>query len=353
MTISQNVHAGASLGRIVCLAVFVLSATSALLAQASGFVTNKTTNQPQAGVTVTLAKLAETGATTPVETAATDAQGRFSFKAPLEGIHALLSEYQGVKYTQVIPPMLPKDNLQVSVYDTTAAPTSLGVEQHIYFLEPGASQLVVSETFVLNNNSQRTYSNPERGTLRFYLPPEAKGIVQTVVIGPDQRPESYVAQKTAEANVYAVNHPIQPGESRIDLNYIVPYEGGAGEFRTLNRYENAKTRLVVAPGVQVTGEGLASMGAEPRTQAQIFAHTGKEIAVKLSGSGMIAEVGGGESGEAESPQIQSSRPALYDNFPLITAAGGAALLFAFLFLYRRGGWEANPTAKKAGGKRAE
>jgi hypothetical protein len=324
-----------------------------LLAQASGFVTNKTTNQPQAGVKVTLAKMAETGATSPVATTTTDAQGRFSFREKLEGIHALESEYLGVKYTQVIPPMLPKDNLQVSVYETTAAPTALGVEQHIYFLEPGASQLVVSETFVLNNNSTRTYRNPERGTIRFYLPPEAKGVVQTVVIGPDQRPESYVAQKTAEANVYAVDYPIPPGESRIDLNYIVPYEGGAGEFRTINRYENAKTRVVVASGVQVSGEGLASMGPEPRTQAQIFAHTGKEIAVKLSGSGMIAEVGGGESGEGESPQIRSSLPPLYDNLTLITAAGAAAMVFAFLLLYRRGGAEASPAPGNAGGKRAE
>lgn len=338
---------------VLRLSALLAGTAIALLAQASGFVTNKTTNQPQPGVKVTLAKMAETGATTPVETATTDAQGRFSFAAPLEGIHALLSEYQGVKYTQVIPPMLPKDNLQVSVYDTTAAPTALGVEQHIFFLEPGASQLVVSETFVLNNNTQRTFTNPERGTIRFYLPPEAKGVVQTVVIGPDQRPESYVAQKTAEANVYAVNHPIQPGESRIDLNYILPYEGGAGDFRTVNRYENARTRLVVAPGVQVTGDNLESMGAEPRTQAQIFGHTGRDLAIKLSGSGMIAELSGGENGEGESPQIQSSRPALYENFPLITAAGAAAMLFAFLLLYRRGGAEASPDARPAGGKRAE
>ncbi|MDZ7637243.1 MAG: carboxypeptidase-like regulatory domain-containing protein [Bryobacterales bacterium] len=336
--------------RLLLLALF---ATMSLFPQASGFVTNKSTNKAQPGVKVTLMKMAESGATTPVNTASSDAQGRFAFTDTLTGIYALEAEYQGVSYTQVIPPMLPKDNLQLSVYETTASPAAVAVEQHIYFLEPGSSQLVVSETYILNNNTQRTYRNPERGTIRFYLPPEAKGIVQTAIIGPDQRPVSTVAEKTAEANMYQVNYPLQPGESRVDLNFIVPYEGGAGVFRTVNRYTNAKTRLVVAPGVTVEGDSLASLGAEPRTQAQIFEHKGSDVAVKLSGSGAIAEAGGSAGGgEGESPQIQSALPAVYDNLKLITAAGAAALLFAFLLLYRRQAGHVAEDPEKRGGRHA-
>lgn len=331
--------------------ISILSAV-ALFAQASGFVTNKSTNQAQAGVKVTLMQLSEVGAATPLSTSTSDAQGRFSFSEKLTGVYALESEYQGVKYTQVIPPMLPKDNLQVSVYDTTNASSSLAVDQHIYFLEPGPSQLVVSETFVLRNDSQRTYRNTERGTVRFHLPPDAKGIVQAAMIGPDQRPTATVAQKTAEPDVYQVNDAIPPGESRVDINYVLPYDGGAGVFRTQTRYENARTRVVVAPGVQVAGEGLESLGAEPRTQAQIFGHTGNELVLQLSGSGMIAEVSGGESADGEAPQIQSSLPPIYDNLTLITAAGAAALFFAFLLLYRRTSVIVKEGASSGGGTRA-
>ena len=334
------------------LGILSILSAAALFAQASGFVTNKSTNQAQAGVKVTLMQLSEVGATAPLSTSTSDAQGRFSFSEKLTGVYALESEFQGVKYTQVIPPMLPKDNLQVSVYDTTNAASSLAVDQHIYFLEPGPSQLVVSETFVLRNDSQRTYRNTERGTVRFHLPPDAKGIVQAAMIGPDQRPTATVAQKTMEPDIYQVNDAIPPGESRVDINYVLPYDGGAGVFRTQTRYENARTRVVVAPGVQVAGEGLESLGAEPRTQAQIFGHTGNELVLQLSGSGMIAEVASGEGPDGDAPQIESSLPSIYDNLTLITAAGAAALFFAFLLLYRRTSTIVESGASNGGGSRA-
>ena len=337
----------------VRLLLLALLAITSAFPQAAGFVTNKSTNKAQPGVKVTLMQMAETGTSTPLSSATTDAQGHFSFSEQLNGIYALEADYQGVKYNQVIPPMLPKDNLQVSVYDTTNAPAALSVEQHIFFLEPGPSQMVVSETYVLANRTQQTYRDAARGTIRFYLPPEAKGIVQTAIVGPDQRPVSIVADKLSEANMFQVNYPLPPGESRIDLNYIVPYEGAAGTFRTLNQFENAKTRLVVAPGVQIEGDGLASLGIEPRTQAQIFGFAGKELVVKLSGTGLISEAGGGgEAAESDSPQIQSSLPPIYDNITMIVVAGGAALLFAFLLLYRRGSAASPVQDPGRGGTRA-
>lgn len=349
-------NAGAELGlvhaaRLLCLIVF---ASAALFSQAAGFVTNKSTNKAQPGVNVTLVQLTESGGTTALSGAVTDAQGHFAFSETLNGMYALEAEYEGVKYTQVIPPMLPKDNLQVSVYDTTDAPAALSVEQHIFFLEPGPSQMVVSETYVLINNTQRTYRNVKLGTIRFYLPSEAKGIVQTAIIGPDQRPVSYAAQKLPQANLYQVSYPLPPGESRVDLNYIVPYEGAAGTFRTVNQYEQAKTRLVVAAGVKIEGDGLASLGVEPRTQAQIYGFAGKELVVKLSGSGMIADASGqgGEGAESDQPQIESILPPIYDNLKLIAIAGGAALLFVFLLLYRKGSGVQPVDGPTRGGTRA-
>ncbi len=341
--------------RLLCLLTL---AGAGLFAQVAGFVTNKSANKAQPGVKVTLVQLTETGGITRLSGAVTDAQGHFAIQETLNGMYALEAEYQGVTYTHVIPPMLPKDNLQVSVYDTTDVPATLTVEQHIFFLEPGPSQMVVSETYVLVNNTQRTYRNPKLGAIRFYLPPEAKGIVQAAIIGPDQRPVSGAARKLPQANLYEVSHPIPPGESRIDLNYVIPYEGGAGAFRTVNLYENTKTRLVAPAGVQIEGEGLAPLGVEPRTQAQIFGYAGKDLLVKLSGSGMIADASGGANGEGgeaaegDSPQIESIPAAIYGNLKTILIAGGAALLFAFLLLYRRGAGAPEGEGPTRGGTRA-
>ncbi|MCZ2154800.1 MAG: hypothetical protein LC114_13005 [Bryobacterales bacterium] len=316
--------------------VLLLSA-AAVFAQVSGVATNKTTNKAQPGVKVTLKLMSEAGGSTVVQSTTTNAEGRFTFTGAPSGIYALESEFEGVKYTQIVPPMLPKDNIQVSVYDTTNAASALNIEQHIFFLEPGASQMMVSETYVLSNGTERTYRNPASGTIRFYLPPEAKDIVQTTITAPGQHPVPYTAERLRNSDLYRVDYPIPPGESRIDLNYIVPYEGGTGTFRTVNPYESVKTRLVLPPGVEAEGASLTPLGVEPRTKAQIFEAPGKEIEIRLSGTGMIADPNaGGESAEGDSPQVESSLPPIFANIKLITAAGGLALFFAFLLLYRRG-----------------
>ncbi len=305
-----------------------------LHAAVDGVVTNKTTGQPQAGAEVALVKLAEDGSGSIVNRGTTDAAGRFAFPETLSGIHALETQFQGVLYSQVIPPMLPPNNLQVAVYDTTRDAGAVTIDQHIYFLEPGQAEMVVSESYVLKNETQRTLLDPSRGSLRFALPPEAKGIVQVSFIGPDQRPRFSEAKKTADADVFQVGDAIPPGESRIDLSYVVPYTGGAGVFRSRTLAKEGRTRVVVAPGVTVEGEGLTSMGAEPRTQAQIYGVTGNNLEISIRGTGAIAEASAG-GGEGESPQIRSVLPTMYDNLPLIVSSGALALFFAFLLLYRR------------------
>ncbi|MCW5965180.1 MAG: hypothetical protein KIT83_14175 [Bryobacterales bacterium] len=305
-----------------------------LHAAVDGVVTNKTTGTPQAGAEVALVKLAEDGSGSILKRVTTSADGRFAFPDTLTGIHALETQYGGVLYSQVIPPMLPPNNLQVPVYEATRDPATVTLDQHIFFLEPGQTQMVVSESFVLKNDTQRTLLDPARGSLRFALPPEAKGIVQVSFIGPDQRPRMSEAKKTNEADVYLVAEAIPPGESRVDLSYVVPYEGGAGVFRARTLAKDGRTRVVVAPGVTVEGEGLVSMGAEPRTKAQIYSLSGNSAELSIRGSGAIAEATDGQA-EGESPRIRSVPPSVYDNLPLLVSAGGLALLFAFLLLYRR------------------
>lgn len=344
-------HGGRASGIVLFrLAAAALLLAAAAFAQVSGVATNKTTNKAQPGVKVTLKLMSEAGGSTVVQSTTTNAEGRFTFTGAPSGIYALESEFGGVKYTQIVPPMLPKDNIQVSVYDITNAASALNIEQHIFFLEPGASQMMVSETYVLANNTERTYRNPAAGTIRFYLPPEAKDIVQTTITAPGQHPVPYTAERLRDSSLYRVDYPIPPGESRIDLNYIVPYEGGSGTFRTMNPYESVKTRLVVPPGVEAEGANLASLGVEPRTKAKIFEVPGKEISLTLSGMGMIADPdASGGGAEGDTPQMESSLPPIYGNIKLIVTAGGLALLFAFLLLYRRGSGTASAQASRRGG----
>ena len=56
------------------------------------------------------------------------------------------------------------------------------------------------------------------GTLHFYLPPEAKGIVSVTINAPGGMPIQRPAEKTNQPNVYKVSYPIKPGETRFDVS---------------------------------------------------------------------------------------------------------------------------------------
>jgi hypothetical protein len=298
-----------------------------------GVVTNKSTNQPQAGVTVKLLRLSDDGSASLVAETRSDAQGRFEFAQTISGIHGLEAEYQGVEYSQIIPPMLPPNNLQFSVYEPTHDRSAVVLDQHIYFLEPGQSNLVVSESYILQNGTERSFQDPARGSLEFELAPEAKGIVQVSFIGPDQRPRE---ARTASmgTNRFRVNEPIPPGESRVDLNYVLPYGGGEGVFQARSLARDGRTRLVAPTGVELQADGLVELGVEPRTQARIFGLGTPQATIAVRGTGSIAEPEQAST-RSEGPQVRSTHPALYDNLKLITVAGALAMLFALLLLYRR------------------
>lgn len=300
-----------------------------------GTVTNKTTGQPQAGVEVALLKLSDDGGAGVVNRTTTDAAGRFTFPDTLSGIHALEATYQDAAYFQVIPPMLPPNNLQVTVYEVTRDPAAVSLDQHIYFLEPGQQQLVVSESYIVNNTAERTYRDPSRGSLRFYLPPEAKGIVQVSFIGPDQRPRNSSAKTTVTPDVLQVDEALLPGENRVDLSYVLPYEGGEGTFLTRIVSGGGRIRVVAPSGVTLEGERLEALGVEPRTQAQIFGFTGEEMRIAMRGSGAISDVPGPAAGEGQGPRIRTIRPPVYDNIGVILGSGGLAMLLALVLLYRR------------------
>lgn len=313
-----------------------------LYAAVDGVVTNKTTGKVQTGAEVALLRMAEDGTVSVVNRTTTNAEGRFAFSDTLSGIHALETTYRGAAYFQVIPPMLPPNNLQVAVYDVSGDAASISVDQHIFFLEPGQQQVVVSESYILKNSANYTYRDLSKGSLRFFLPPEAKGIVQVSFIGPDQRPRNSTTKPTATKNVLQVDEPLLPGENRVDLNYVLPYTGGEGTFRTRIVEGGGRVRVVAPPGVTLEGEGLASLGIEPRTQAQIFGFSGEEMRISMRGSGAISDAGAAPASESQGPRIRSIRPAVYDNINIILGAGGLALFFALVLLYRRSSSSSHP-----------
>jgi hypothetical protein len=296
----------ASLGFTLFLLLLLAFTPTSAQAAVSGKLINRTTGKPAGGILVTLLKF-ETSMD-PVEEVRTAADGSFAFEKSLLGPNGgpvpgmVRAEYEGVNYSQMIPPGKPSEGLEVAVYSAEAKQV-LAPRGHILIFEPGSGEMVVNENFAFLNNSDppRTFRDAEKGTLRFYLPPEAKGIVQVRAAGPQRMPLRSVATPAGGKDIYKVDFPLKPGENSIDLTYLVPFTEGA-EFESRVLYDGLETRIATPAGVTLEADGLVSLGQEPRTQASIYQlPAAPKFQVKISGQGKLASSGeGGTEAEANS-----------------------------------------------------
>jgi hypothetical protein len=283
----------------------LLSAT-ALLA-IDGTVHNGTKDKPQGNATVSLFQITQNGPQM-LASVKSAANGSFTISLPAgsdppPGPKLLQAAYGGVTYNRMIPPGTPTSNLQIDVFDSSAKPGPAKVSTHMMLLEPQSGQLAISESFVYVNPGKVTYNDPGHGTLRFYLPAATGGKVDINVLAPNSVPIHKAADKTDQPDVYQLDFPVKPGQSRIDLVYQVPFTA-PGAFETKVLFKDPNTKLLAPPGVTLAGTGLTSLGQEPRTKASIYNYDGADVRIDVQGSGALSR---GTESNAESPQDQGDQ----------------------------------------------
>ena len=320
----------------------ILLCAAPVLAAIDGTVTNQTTGKPQAGATVALYKLGGAGMEA-VDQAKTDAQGKFSINQNVNGPHLLQSVFDGVTYNHMLPPGSPTSGLALSVYNAARKqPPAAKVAQHMILFEPSDGQLQISETYILSNDGKVTWNDPDGGTLKFFLPPAAKGIVQVNCTAPQGMPVRRAAEKAGRDDTYKIDFAVKPGETRVDLSYLIPFTGGSYQGKLLMKDE--ATRLVTPAGVTLKGANLTAMAPEPRSGANIYDLKGSSFDVEIAGTGSLRSAqnsGGGESGDSggdaqdsSGPSIEQIMPRVNANAPLIIGLALAILALGFALLYR-------------------
>ncbi len=315
--------------------VIVALLAPAAWAEVSGVVFNATTGRPQAGATVTLYR-AGAGGMSPVETVKTGSDGGFKIDATPAGPSVLQAIHDGVPYSRMLEAGTPATGLRLAVYEATAKPETTAVAQHMILLEPIGGILHVSESVIFQNPGKRTYNDPARGSLRVYLPPEMEGEPRVMATGPQGVPLAREAVKTEEKNVYKVVFPLKPGETRFDLTYVVP-EPDSGIFRGKILHRSGPVRLVVPPGVTLTGDGVTEIAREPTTQAVVYDVRGPEYSVRIEGSGSLRREQPAPADAAGGAGIRAIPARIYDRAGLIVGLSLALLALGFLLMYRRSG----------------
>jgi hypothetical protein len=138
-------------------------------------------------------------------------------------------------------------------------------------------------------------------------------------------------------DVFGVNFPIKPGETRIDLNYTVPYiEGAPYQGKVVSKDEN--TYLVAPNGVTLAGDKLNDLGPEPRTQAHIYGLEGTAYKIQLTGApvAVAADTPPADSADASdgAPQVEVAMPHVFGQVGLILGLALGILALGFAMLYR-------------------
>jgi hypothetical protein len=311
---------------------------------------NQTTGKAQPKANVTLFKVG--GGMEALKTVQSDADGKFNIDVAPQGPSLVQAAWDGVTYNTMIPPGTPSTGLTLNVFDVTKQASAAKITQHMVLLEPADSALQVSESMFVVNVSKTAYSDPENGSFRFYLPAAANGDVSVTInepqaIIPLQRP----AEKTSTANVYKVNFPIKPGETRFDISYRLPK---TETFSSRILHKEGATRMVAPVGVTLAGDAIAALGTEPRTKATIYEVKSPDYKVSIAGTGSLrAAADSGASGDdSDDPSgggnsISQIQAPLNEKRWVIVPLGLAILMLGLIVLYRTTTTPSSPVKRAA------
>ena len=309
------------------------------MAAVTGTVVNRTTGQPQPGATVGFYKLVT--AFQLAEEAKTDAQGRFSIDDSPDGAkpNMIRTTYDGVGYIHMLPPGSASTGLTLDVYNSSRQPGDAKVSKHMILFQPSGGQLTVNETYILENDGRTSWNDPAGGALRVWVPAAAKGNAEVNGTAADANGMGIPATivKSSAPDVFGVNFPIKPGETRIDIDYTVPYtEGAPYAGKIVSKDEN--TYLVTPNGVSIAGENLNDLGLEQRTQARIYGLQATAYNVQLTGSPVAAAAPADSADASDSgPPVVVAPPHVFGQVWLIVGLALGILALGFAILYRASG----------------
>jgi hypothetical protein len=343
----QADEGGAHMRLAALLAILGVPAMAAI----SGTVVNRTTGQPQAGATVGFYKL-ETQFVLSKEVK-TDAKGNFSIDdaAGDPNPHMIRTTYEGVGYIHMLPPGSGTTGLTLDVYNSSKQPGAAKVSKHMILFQPSGGQMTVEETYIIDNTGATAWNDPQNGELHIWVPESAGGKIDVKATAPQSMDIPADLVKGGAKEVYGVNFAIKPGQTRIDVDYEVPYtEGAPYQGKIASKDEN--TYLVIPDGVSIAGENLNDLGIEPKTQARLYGLQAASYSVQLTGSVAAAPAadtssgGSADSADSGAPQAEVVMPhAMGYAGPILGLALGI-LALGFILLYRASG-----TAKESDERR--
>jgi hypothetical protein len=284
--------------------VIVLLCAASGAATLTGTVRNLTTGKPSAGDEVSLLALSQ-GMSEAGKTK-TNAQGRYTFEVADAGIpHLVRVNHQGVNYFSKGGPLAPGTaTADVEVYDAATKLDGINTKVQAMRLQGESGTLSVMELYAVVNTSQPPRALMSDRTYTIQLP-EGAQIEQASAAGPGGMPINASPVPGSKKGEYYFAFPLRPGETRFQIAYQMPYSGDV----TLDPKPNGSLEhlaVLLPKSMRFEAKTPGSYAAMPdeggQTAVQVATGVkpGQDVSFHLSGTGSIAEEGGGQ-GAASGP----------------------------------------------------
>jgi len=287
----------------VLAALLGLSALSAAT-NLKGTVMNGTTGKPATGDDVVLLDMSQ-GMQEAARTK-TDSQGHFSFNYNEGGApHMVRVLHQAVNYFPqggIIPPGA--STAEVTVYDAAAKVQGIGLTVDMLRAQSEGNSLQVNELWVVKNNSSPPRTQMSDNAFEIMLPASAQ-VDSGMASGPGGQPVNSAPVPQAEKGKYAFIFPVRPGETRFQVNYLLPYPGKI-KVGPKPLYPADHVVIMLPKSMQFSGAtGYQTMeGGDPNANIQVITNVspGQDLSFNLSGTGTLLEgqqaatAGGGGAG---------------------------------------------------------
>lgn len=287
-----------------------LAAATAQAVPITGTVTDRTTNRPSAGDTVTLVRpqqnMQESASTT------TDANGHYSLDiADTDSMHLVRVTHQKANYFQAVTSN--SQTVNVDVYDVAPKVAGVSMEADVLRIDTDGNNLRVIESFFIKNSSSPPRTQMGEHPFDFYLPAGAQ-IIGSVALGPGGLPLQTAPTPMQGSNHYYYDFPLRPGESRFQVSYHLPYSGKQA-FAPKITMTTDNLAIMLPKSMQFTSvpaSAFESVDEDPHAQTFLARDLkpGAKVDFQVAGNGQIPEEAdnsqGGQQGAAGADQGDST-----------------------------------------------
>jgi hypothetical protein len=141
-------------------------------------------------------------------------------------IYLLRTEYHGVMYNGQVPVTGQDQEVNVEVYEPTTSWKDVDlVVPHLAATRNG-NELHVEQMYEIDNNTSppKTITAKDGGAFRMWLPADMDSITECYVMT-GQMPLKVTPIPTDAKDMYSIDYPVRPGQTRIAISYYIPYPG--------------------------------------------------------------------------------------------------------------------------------